>query len=86
MCLEPSLACDTVSIVNLMCCHSPFGDCDAVGVSSIGRHRKKKSPKTKKGDNYISSDLIKSSLIENHYKMVEIQLYITTGYPGALIP
>jgi len=35
----------------------------------------KKLPK--KGENYIISDL---SLIGNHYKMVEIQLYITTGY------
>jgi len=33
-CVEPSLSCDTVSTVNLMCCHSPFGECDAVGISS----------------------------------------------------
>jgi len=33
-CVEPSLSCDTVSTVNLMCRHSPFGECDAVGISS----------------------------------------------------
>jgi hypothetical protein len=34
-CVEPSLFCDTVSIVNHMCRHSPFGECDAVGISSV---------------------------------------------------
>jgi hypothetical protein len=34
-CVEPSLSCDTVSILNVMCRHSPFGECDAVGISSL---------------------------------------------------
>src|SRR5271168_3709682 len=29
------LFCGTVSIMNLMCRYSPFGECDAVGISSF---------------------------------------------------
>src|ERR1700678_4073341 len=29
-----ALFCGTVSIMNLMCRYSPFGECDAVGISS----------------------------------------------------
>ena len=59
------LFCGTVSIMNLMCRYSPFGECDAVGISSSDTIVKKLIPAWTNGLHEVQLDLVSAILDGN---------------------